>query len=72
MIKIKTILLGGGGSDKFGQRFPFFLDIELCTWSLRIIYSYTYCSGVRNITGGTLFFPQFWTDLDESGQEDGP
>ena len=24
----------GKGSDKVGQRFPF-LDIELCTWSLR-------------------------------------
>ncbi len=25
---------GEGGSDKVGQQFPFFLDIELCTRSL--------------------------------------
>ncbi len=25
------------GSDKVGQRFPFFLDIELCTRSLRYL-----------------------------------
>ncbi len=34
--------------------------------------SYIYCSGVRNITGVTLFFPQFWTYLNESWQDDGP
>ena len=39
---------------------------------LSIIQSYTYCSDVQNITGGTLFFPQFWMDLDESWQEVGP
>ncbi len=26
---------GGGGSDKNGQQYPFILDIELCTQSLR-------------------------------------
>ena len=46
---------------------PFTIYRDLCDGP-----SYTYCSGVRNITGGTLFFPQFWTDLHESWQEGGP